>query len=161
MNVSRFFSELRRAQGSSDRQDNGRSRTSARAPVAHHAATLFVRRPEDLGERQATYLKELREPGEEVSRAYGLTKGFCAMLRRLGGKHPDAWMESVEESDVVELRRFAQSPKKDEAAARAGLTLAWSQGQTEGQVRKLKLVKRQGYGRAGFELLRSRVLRAA
>ena len=83
------------------------------------------------------------------------------MLRQLRGEQLDAWMEAAEGSDVVELQRFARSLRKDEAAVRAGLTLQWSQGQTEGQVHRLKLVKRQGYGRAGFELLRSRVLHAA
>jgi hypothetical protein len=43
----------------------------------------------------------------------------------------------------------------------AGLTLQWSNGVTEGQIHRLKLVKRQDYGRAGFALLRQRVLQAA
>ena len=58
------------------------------------------------------------------------------------------------------MRRFAASLRKDLAAVRAGLTQEWSNGPVEGFVNKLKLVKRQGYGRAGFDLLRARVLAA-
>jgi len=160
-NVFRFFSQLRRAQGVDEGQASGPLGVSVRAPSAHHVATLLVRRPEDLSERQATYLKELCESSEEVSKAYELTKDFCAMLRKLRGEHLDAWVEMAEGSEVVELQRFARSLKRDEAAVRAGLSLHWSNGQTEGRVHRLKLIKRQGYGRAGFELLRSRVLHAA
>jgi transposase len=62
---------------------------------------------------------------------------------------------------VPALRRFAAGLKSDLAAVRAGLREPWSNGPTEGFVHKLKLVKRQAYGRAGFALLRQRVLRAA
>ena len=61
-------------------------------------------------------------------------------------------------SGVPELRTFAAGIKRDQAAALAALTSSWSQSQTEGQVHRLKLIKRQSYGRAGFALLRHRVL---
>ncbi len=160
-NVFRFFSELRRSQGSSDGQDSGQSRISVRAPSAHHVATLFVRCTEDLSEGQAIYVERLCESSEEIAKAHELTEDFCAMLRRLEGERLDGWMEAARESQIAELDRFARSLRKDEAAVRAGLSLHWSNGQTEGQVHRLKLVKRQRYGRAGFELLRSRVLHAA
>ncbi len=70
-------------------------------------------------------------------------------------------MESALESQTPELRSFARGLGRDEAAVRAGLDLPWSQGQTEGQITRLKLIKRQGYGRAKFDLLRQRVLHAA
>ncbi len=59
------------------------------------------------------------------------------------------------------MKRFAGKLRADQAAVQAGLTLRHSNGQTEGHVTKLKLVKRQGYGRAKVDLLRKRVLRAA
>ncbi len=58
------------------------------------------------------------------------------------------------------VRKYAAGLKKDLSAVRAGLTERWSNGPVEGFVHKLKLVKRQGYGRAGFDLLRARVLAA-
>ncbi len=64
-------------------------------------------------------------------------------------------------SGIGDLERFAVKLRNDLAAVQAGLTLRHSNGQTEGQVTKLKLVKRQGYGRAKVDLLRKRLLRAA
>ena len=61
-------------------------------------------------------------------------------------------------SGVAELRTFATGIKRDLAAVQAALTSSWSQGQVEGQVNRLKRLKRQSYGRAGFDLLRHRVL---
>lgn len=62
---------------------------------------------------------------------------------------------------MAELRRFAQGLLLDIDAVRAGLTLQWSNGQTEGQINRLKTLKRQMYGRAGFVLLRQRLLHSA
>ena len=124
-------------------------------------AIWFVSRSEQLSEKQSKYLAEVCQQAEEIRKARDLTGEFCAMLRALKGERLDEWMAKVESSGVVELQRFALSLKKDLGAVRAGLTLEFSQGQTEGQVNKLKLLKRQSYGRAGFVLLRKRVLKAA
>ena len=66
-------------------------------------------------------------------------------------------MAEATHSGIAELARFARGLQDDLTAIKAGLTLEWSNGVTEGQVHRLKLVKRQGYGRAGFALLRQRV----
>ncbi len=68
------------------------------------------------------------------------------------------WIEEAKASGLPELRRFAQGLYRDYDAVRAALSLEYSNGQTEGQVHRLKLIKRQGYGRASFDLLRLRVL---
>ncbi len=83
------------------------------------------------------------------------------MLREREGKRFDAWLERVEKQGVSELQSFANGLKKDDDAVKAGLTLEWSNGQTEGQVHRLKLLKRQMYGRGRFDLLRKRVLKRA
>ena len=82
------------------------------------------------------------------------------MVRNLEGEKLDGWLEEAEVCAAPAMRRFAAGLKKDLAAVRAGLTEEWSNGPVEGFVHKLKLVKRQGYGRASFELLRARVLAA-
>jgi transposase len=64
------------------------------------------------------------------------------------------------ESRIPELRSFAAGVQRDHAAVKAGLTLPQSNGLVEGKVNKLKLIKRMGYGRAGFPLLRQRILHA-
>jgi transposase len=65
----------------------------------------------------------------------------------------DAWMTAATHSGIETLARFAQSLQQDLTAVKAGLTLPWSNGPVEGQITRLKLLKRQGYGRAGFALL--------
>lgn len=120
-----------------------------------------MRRPEELDQKQARYLERLCELDEEVRHAYELTQEFCSILRSLEGERLGAWLRAVERSRIDDLQRFALSIEGDYDAVKAGLTLMWSNGQTEGQVNRLKLLKRQSYGRAGFQLLRRRVLKAA
>jgi transposase len=69
-----------------------------------------------------------------------------------------AWLTAAQTSDVPELQGFALGIRQDRAAVEAGITEPWSQGQTEGQVNRLKAIKRTMYGRANFDLLRLRVL---
>ena len=82
------------------------------------------------------------------------------MMRLRQGERLDAWLSKVHESGLPELQSFAQGVKQDKAAVQAGLTLAINNGQVEGQVTKIKLIKRMMYGRATFPLLRQRVLHA-
>ncbi len=72
----------------------------------------------------------------------------------------DTWIEKVKESQINELCRLVNSIERDKAAVVAGLTLPQNNGLVEGKVNKLKLIKRMGYGRAEFPLLRQRVLHA-
>ena len=70
----------------------------------------------------------------------------------------DSWLIQAENSSIPEFVRLAASFRNDYAAVQAGLMSPWSNGQVEGQVNRLKLIKRQMFGRAGFDLLRKRVL---
>lgn len=93
-----------------------------------------------------------------IERAYVLGQRFADMVRqRLGGMLDD-WLSDVQASGIGELQRFADGLRRDYAAVKAGLTEEWSNGQTEAQIHRLKLVKRQMYGKAGFALLRTCVL---
>jgi transposase len=80
---------------------------------------------------------------------------------RRGGAELEQWLLDAEASEVREIRQFARKVRQDEAAVRAGCTLEWSNGQTEGKITKLKAIKRSMYGRAKFDLLRQRALYAA
>ena len=77
------------------------------------------------------------------------------------GQAFEAWLARATTSDIPELDRFARGLTDGRAAVEAGLSQEWSNGQTEGQVNKLKLLKRSMYGRANFDLLRLRLLHAA
>ena len=95
---------------------------------------------------------------EEVAQAHTLGQDFVEMVR---GHQPEAllpWLEDATASGVEALNQFAKGIKQDLAAVTNALSLPWSNGQTEGQVNRLKLIKRQMYGRANFDLLRKRVL---
>ena len=102
----------------------------------------------------------LRQFHPEVNLAYDLVQQFTQMLRGRLGMHLDTWLAQVNQSNIPELQSFAAGVERDKEAVRAGLTWWINNGVVEGHVTKLKLIKRQGYGRAGFPLLRKRVLHA-
>ena len=81
-------------------------------------------------------------------------------MRKREGHRLDDWKQQVQISNIAELQRFAKGLERDKEAVLAGLTEIYSNGMTEGFVNKLKLIKRQGYGRASFPLLRQRMLHA-
>ena len=83
------------------------------------------------------------------------------MLRGWRGERRDDWLAEAEACPVPALRRFAAGLRGALDAVRAGLSQPWSNGTTEGFAHKRKLLNRQGYGRAGFDLLRQRMLCAA
>jgi transposase len=127
---------------------------------AHQAVFLFLRRPADLKVDDQTTLLALRHLHPEIEVAYHLVQEFAQMLRTRTGEWLDQWLEHVRVSGIHELQRFVASVQRDKAAVQAGLTLPQSNGVVEGTVNKLKLIKRMGYGRAGFPLLRQRMLHA-
>jgi transposase len=90
-----------------------------------------------------------------------LAAGFAALVRKAADTPLADWLAAAERSGCVELRSFAVGLRQDEAAVTAAVTEPWSNGPVEGQVNRLRTIKRQMYGRAGFDLLRARVLRAA
>lgn len=92
--------------------------------------------------------------------AYDLVQQFAQMLRTRTGEQLDAWLERVRVSQIREFQSFVAEVERDKSAVMAGLTLPLNNGLVEDKVNKLKLVKRMGYGRAGFPLLRQRVLHA-
>ena len=102
----------------------------------------------------------LRSLHAEVDQAYELVQQFTQMLRERRGMRLDTWLAQANQSNIPELRSFAAGVEKDKEAVKAGLTWWINNGMVEGHVTKLKLIKRQGYGRAGFPLLRKRVLHA-
>ena len=83
------------------------------------------------------------------------------MVRERKSDQLDGWLEQACASPLPELHRFALGLRAEYGAVRAALTEAWSTGQVEGQITRLKYLKRQMYGRAKIDLLRLRVLHAA
>jgi transposase len=112
-------------------------------------------------EWQQKYLTRLCQADQEIRETSELIQSFTTMLRERQGEQLDVWLTQVEAHGVAELKSFAQGVKKDYDAVKAGLTLPWSQGPVEGHVNRLKVLKRQMYGKAGFQILRKRVLQRA
>lgn len=132
-----------------------------RPPTASQVAHWITLKEDQRLEWQQKYLTQLCEADQEIREANLLIQEFTTMLRERKGERFDAWLQKVEQQGITELQSFAQSLKKDYEAVKSGLTLKWSNGQTEGQVHRLKLIKRQMYGRGDFQLLRKRVLHRA
>jgi transposase len=133
----------------------------------HRTRWLLVR-PDlirDATERQ--FIATVLELCPQIAQARTLVQEFSALIHERADGHEhaevklDAWLVLAEHSGIAALRGFAGGVRRDLAAVRAALTLEWSQGQTEGQVNRLKTLKRQMYGRASFPLLRQRLLHSA
>jgi transposase len=90
-----------------------------------------------------------------------LAQRFLGLVRARGGTEPGGWAAQTQASGPPELRGFARNLCRDWPAVQAGLTGPWSSGPVEGQVNRVKLIKRQMFGRAKFDLLRKRVLLAS
>ena len=130
----------------------------AKPPSPRQAAMLLARRPEKLKPAEQQLLARLSECCPEIPILYDLTQGFAAVFR---GKQSDtlqSWLNQARGTGLPEIGRFCDGLGRDEKAVNAAVILPWSNGQVEGQIHRLKLVKRQMYGRAKFNLLRRRVL---
>lgn len=129
-----------------------------RAPSARRVAWLLLREPGDLDERARAYLERLAALEPAVTIGWRLAQNFLGMVRQRRGDQLTDWLQSAHHGGIGELSRFATGIERDEAAVNAGLTLPRSNGPTEGRVHRLKMIKRQMYGWANFDLLRARVL---
>jgi transposase len=156
-NVQRFVAQLRR-DGPPTIGQSPSAFTKPHGPPPRQVASLLLRRPEKRTDEQSAYLTQLRATDPVIATAIDLAEDFLAMLRQREGERLPAWLVAAETSGIDDLARFARKLRADLAAVQAGLTVRQSNGQTEGQVNRLKLLKRQGYGRAKVDLLRKRVL---
>jgi transposase len=124
-------------------------------------AGLYLRRPADRTEDEQHALGQLLASCPAAKLAYELTDRFTSLVRNQQPDALDPWLATAAACELPELRRFALGIARDKAAVTAAVALPYSNGQTEGQITRLKLVKRAMYGRANFDLLRQRVLRTA
>jgi len=111
-----------------------------------------------LREEEQLALNTLTEHLPQVATLLPLVSTFRAFLRLKPPEQVTPWLQAAMTSGIADLQRFAKSLQCDQPALEAAATLPWSQGPVEGVVNKIKLIKRQMYGRAGFHTLRSRVL---
>lgn len=120
-----------------------------------------MKRDEDLEPEEAALRHALLNECPTLRTAVALVDEFARIVRYRRANELDTWIALASGDDApADLRSFARGLTSDLAAVRAALTQPWSNGQVEGQVNRLKLVKRQMYGRANFDLLRARFLHA-
>ena len=125
-----------------------------------HLVWLLLRDPSTLNNQEQQMLAFIRQE-QSIEVAYKLAQQFGVMVRRRQRDTLDAWITACLASHIPDLETFATGLQKDYAAIAAALTLPYSNGPVEGQVNRLKFIKRSMYGRGDFELLRRRVLSAA
>ncbi len=128
------------------------------APSSRRATWLILSRQEKLSEEQRRERDRVLEAHLELTIACLLAQSFAQVVRTRNAKALEPWIEQAIESGVPELGSFVAGIRRNQSAVFSALCYTWSQGQVEGQIHRLKLLKRQSYGQAGFDLLRHRVL---
>jgi|SRR5579884_3347502 transposase len=142
-------------------QEQGMSLTKGVRTVEmtpRRAIVLMVQRREELTEAQRSALEEVCQLHPQIRLAYSLLEQFAQMLRHRRGEELELWLQAAFHSSLPGMRAFVQKIRQDQGAVQAGLVLKWNNGPVEGQINRLKLLKRSMYGRANFDLLRLRVL---
>lgn len=129
-----------------------------RRPSPREVAWLLTRKDEELSSSERGFLTELERECPETVEIRRLAANFARMVRDRCPEMFDSWLQDALNNPIEEFGSLAASIGKDEAAVRAALSLSWSNGPVEGFIHKLKLLKRQMYGRANFDFLRSRTL---
>lgn len=128
------------------------------APPSQRSTTWLLLKDEGRRPEEEAFVQTLLSHSPTIRQAQTLALEFFEIVRKRESDRLDAWMERVESSDLPDLQSFVRGLRRDAVAVRAGVSRPWSNGQTEGQVNRLKLVKRSMYGRAKFDLLRARVM---
>jgi transposase len=141
------------------RQDTA-APTTPPAPAARKVASWLLTPPGKLTGDDRAALAQITGRCAELKTTRDLVREFAGMLCHRHGEHLETWATKAESSPVSELRGFAKGLRKDWAAVTAGLTVPYSSGPVEGHVNRIKMIKRQMYGRANPDLLRKHVLLA-
>ena len=157
------YDQVRRAiRRRTDRDGRSRARgpipIRSEIPTARRLSFEVMRRPDQRKEQAAGWVDRLRTAGGAVQATIELAERFGALVRERRADGLGEWLSRADASGLAEFGGLARSIRQDEAAVRAGLSEAWSNGPVEGRVNRLKLIKRSMYGRAGFALLKARVL---
>lgn len=134
------------------------SQVQIRPYSVRQTAWLFVKERDQIEGEKSQYLVQLLNVSEDFQRLHGLVQEFWKIVRERKQDQLGEWLSRSKNSGIVELKNFALGLEKDLKAVEASLTYEWSNGPVEGHNNRLKMIKRQMYGRAKFDLLKQRVL---
>lgn len=124
-------------------------------------AFLMIKKKSKLKTDEKRFLELLAAMDSDMRDLYILSQTLMGLFQERDVTKLNPWMVAASTSQFPYLKRFVKGLKADYSAVRASLSFDWSNGQTEGQVNRLKFIKRQMYGRAKFDLLRLKVLHPA
>lgn len=155
-NVSRLMTQLRKQEQAGDMEVE-----AARGLTPRQALRPLLVPPERRTAQHDVTIRQLTALDPQIEQSVTLFERFARILRERDPAALEPWLQAAQRSDVAELVEFAKRLRQDRAAVEAACTLEWSQGQVEGQITRLKLIRRQMYGRGNFDLVRKRVLYAA
>jgi transposase len=164
--VAAYVRRLRQAQGLAPGSRSARqplpavAEPSCRPLTPRRAAWLVLRRAEQRTTAETQQLAQLHAQSAEVAEAITLAQDFATLVRQRQPEALDAWLQRATTSAPQAIRRFALGLSEDYAAVKAGVTLPWSTGPVEGHINRLKMLKRQMFGRAHLDLLSRRFMLA-
>jgi transposase len=128
-------------------------------PKTRQITRWLLTRPDHLQPDEQAQIQAIRARCPHIDALAGHVTAFAEMMTaRTGSRDLETWLAAVEADEQAGLRSFAAGIRNDQQAVINGLTLHWNSGKVEGTVNKIKMIKRQMYGRAGFDLLRKRVI---
>lgn len=159
--VRRYLTKRLGRAGKARPRRNAARPKPAPPPSPRHLSFDWVRRPEKRAVEAQARLDKIRAATPDLTTALGLADEFAALIRKRSMGTLSEWLSRAEVSACPEVRNFAEGIRRDESAVNAAITTRWSNGPVEGHVNRLKTIKRQMYGRAGFTLLKARVVNAA
>ena len=158
--VERYVRQFRAADGRTRAGRAGRPAPVAPpVPKTRQITRWLLTRPDRLDPGDQTRLAAVTASCPHLEALAAHVRSFAAMMtRRQGLLALEDWLTAVEADDQPQLHSFANGIRRDQQAVTAGLALPYSSAAMEGNVNKIKMIKRQMYGRARFPLLRKRVL---
>ena len=170
--LARFLAPWRSCEPSSDGDEQVRAEQEEPAPVRVRtldpmtgraispltAAALCVKPRGQMTARQVANVDALKAAAADFTAMRRLAMRYRGLLRGGTPERLDAWLLDARASGIYAMQRFAGTIRQDLDAVRNAALEPWSNGQTEGQINKLKTLKRAMYGRAGVDLLRARML---
>jgi transposase len=127
-------------------------------PSVRQVTSWIMTHPDHLKDEQTTQLRQIRDRDAELNRLTGHVRTFAAMMTGRHGDRLEQWITNVEQDTLPPLAAFAHNLRRDFDAIHNGLSLPYSSAAVEGTINRLKMLKRQMFGRASLDLLRKRVI---
>jgi Transposase len=159
--VRRYLQPLRLPGTSTSHPDPHHRKPAPATPAVPKPRAIsraLLTHPDRLTEDDALIVKSAITGCAHLERLHEHVRAFAKIMARRQGQELPAWLDAIEADDLPELRSLAIGMRRDLPAITNGLTLEHSSGAVEGNVTRVKKLKRDGYGRANFDLLRARIL---